>query len=135
MSGLQLYRKSRRKRRQPEASLQMTVIEYLRLLAPKNTIYFSIPNERKCSEVMGAQLKRMGLLPGVADLCIIVPGKAPCFLELKARGEEQSEDQGAFEALCDRHGAPYGLADNINDALAILRAWGALPLEGKKVAA
>lgn len=128
MTALNLYHKPRRRKRlTPEASLQKTVIQHLLLNSPRNTIYHSIPNERECTARQMKHLKDMGLLPGVADLIIIVPGQQAAYLELKARGETQSEDQIAFEELCDRNGSRYGLADNIDDALSILRAWGVLP--------
>ncbi len=127
MSALRLYTpKKRRKRLTPEASLQKTVIQYLLFNSPKNTIYHSIPNERECTAAQMKHLKEMGLLPGVADLLIIVPGQMPCYLELKAKGEKQSQEQIGFEALCRRNGSRYSCVDNIKDALCVLRYWGCL---------
>ena len=124
--GLKFYSKPRRKRIGPEASLQMAVVQHLMLRAPKGAIWFSVPNEGKRSPAIGAHLKRMGMLPGVADLVICLPGDTPSFLELKAKGERQSDDQIAFQDLCRRNGSRYEVADNIDDALAVLRRWGAV---------
>jgi len=126
MASLPLYRrKARRRRIGPEASLQITVCQHLRLTGAANMIWFHPCNEGKRSEAAGAHLKRMGMLPGVADLVIVLPGRT-CFLELKARGEGQSPEQIAFEALCRDLGFAYAVADNIDAALAILRSWGAI---------
>jgi hypothetical protein len=127
MNSLQLYHKPRRRKRiGPEACLQYAVVQYLLLSAPRGTIWFHPANEGKRTEGEGAHLKRMGMLPGVADLCIILPGEKARFLELKARGEKQSDDQIAFQALCESNGTPYAVADNIDQALRILTGWGAL---------
>lgn len=127
MPALKFYTKPRRKRIGPEACLQMAVVQHLMLSAPKGTIWFHPANEGKRSVVEGAHLKRMGMLPGVGDLCIILPGQRPLFLELKARGERQSDDQIAFQDLCRRNGSAYEVADNIDDALRALQRWGVLP--------
>ena len=39
-------------------------------------IYFSLPNEGKRSPRTGRELKRMGLRPGAADLCVVIGGRA-----------------------------------------------------------
>src|SRR5688572_23905551 len=111
------YTKLKRRRCGPEACLQYAVVEHLRLTATPGTIYFSIPNEAKRSLALGAHMKRMGMLSGAADLYIGVPGQPPAFMELKAKGEKQTENQIAFEQLCHRNGSRYWVVDNIDDAL------------------
>lgn len=134
MTSLKFYSKPRRKRIGPEACLQMAVVQHLMLRGVPGLIYFSIPNEGKRSEAAAHYLKRMGMLPGVGDLCIIVPTPAgavyrtPVFLELKALRGTQSTDQQAFERLCTESGAArYFMADNIDTALTILWSIGAIP--------
>ena len=127
MAALKFFTKPRRKRMTPEACLQKAVVQYLLVASAPGTIYFSVPNEGKRSAVLGKHLKEMGLLPGVADLVVIRPGHRADFLELKSRGERQSDDQIAFQDLCRRNGSRYEVADNIDDALRILQGWGVLP--------
>lgn len=76
---LKLFSKPRRRKIGPEACLQITVVEYLRLAGVPGLLYFSVPNEQKCSVQRGAMLKRMGRLPGVSDLVIVIPrqGRKP----------------------------------------------------------
>ena len=123
MTSFKFYSKPKIKR--PEAALQRTVVEHLRFTGVPGMIYFSIANEGKRSAVMGAELKRMGLRAGAADLCVIVGGKAH-FLELKSAKGKQSPEQKAFEADAIEAGCNYAVANNINDALTTLRAWGAI---------
>lgn len=115
-----------RKRIGPEASLQVTVVEHLRLYGVHDLIFNHACNEGVRTPAQGLFLKRMGMLPGIADLYIGVPGAPPSWLELKALNGKQSDEQIAFEELCLRNGSRYAVADNIKDALRILHGWGAL---------
>ena len=137
MSKLKLFSKPRTRRASPEACLQMTVVEYLRLVGVPGLLFFSVPNEQKCSVQRGAQLKRMGRLSGVSDLVILIPGRGTLFLELKAKGEKQTENQEAFEnAVCEwfpRHW--YFVADTIDKAISILTEYGAIKNVSRRRAA
>jgi hypothetical protein len=58
-----------------EAQEQAAVIkwtEYVRQKYPLLKLLYHVPNERKCSEIQGAQLKRIGVKRGVPDLCLPV---------------------------------------------------------------
>lgn len=111
-----------KKQQRPEARLQKAIVGIVALQHLPGALWFSIPNEGKRSEVLGAELRRMGLRPGVADLCFIVNGRAH-FLELKAGGGTQSPEQVAFEADCAIAGAHYRVTNDINEALSILTGW------------
>ena len=123
---LPLHRK-RTPRRRPEAQLQKAVVQHLILTASPACLWFAVPNEGKRSARAGIEAKRMGLRPGVADLCIIVGGKAH-FLELKSEKGVPSEAQIAFRDDCLDRGIPYRVAFGINEALAILTEWNAIKL-------
>lgn len=116
----------RRRKRLSEFELQMAVIGHLKLLATRGTIYFHVPNGEKRDKRTAAKLKAMGVLPGVADLLVLVPGMPPAGLELKAPGRTQSDDQKAFQAAWEAAGGLYAVADRIDEAVAALRDWGAL---------
>jgi hypothetical protein len=133
--SLALYSRRRaRSQLAPEAALQVTVVEALRLLGVPGLLYFRVPNDGKRTAAAGLWEKRMGLLPGVADLVILLPGKPVLFLELKARGERQSPEQIGFASACRDVGAVYALADTIDDALAILAMNGAITRRAQRAA-
>jgi hypothetical protein len=67
----------------------------------------------------------MGLLPGMADLVIVMGGRAH-FLEIKSKGGRPSSDQIAFRSLCGHAGSRYAVVDDLDAALGVLRSWGAL---------
>ena len=63
-----------------EEGLHLFVADALRLYAADGVIWFHPANEGPRSKRYASKLKRLGVLAGVADLVIVVEGKA-CFLE------------------------------------------------------
>jgi hypothetical protein len=57
-------------------------------------------NERKCSELEGKILKRMGVKKGVSDLFLALPlnGKSGLWIELKVGNNKPSQEQKEFLA-------------------------------------
>jgi VRR-NUC domain-containing protein len=76
-----------------------------------------------------ARLKKMGVQPGWADLILINSAGQAFFLELKRRGGHLSEAQEQFAQWCGEHSIPFAWADSLDEALAVLRRWGALRVE------
>lgn len=109
-----------------ESALQIAVVEHLRLTGVPGLLFFSIPNEGKRSAANGARLKAMGMLPGVADLFVKRPDRYPLFIELKAKGKEPRPEQWAFHKAAYQADCGWAWADNIDDALKILREYGAI---------
>jgi hypothetical protein len=70
---------------------------------------------------VASRLKAMGLQPGWLDFIFISPAKAVYFLEMKRKGGKLSDDQKEFCAWCDDCRVPYGVADNIDDAVMFLK--------------
>jgi len=116
--------------RVPEYALQKALIAHLHKLAMPGVVYFSVPNEGRRSFQTAAHLKAMGLLPGAADITFLHQGKGYC-LELKAKGGKQTDGQRAFENACIATGIPYAVTCDLDDALAILRAWGLIRQEAR----
>jgi len=112
------------RRRMPEHDLQKQVLE---IIALKGRCYvFAIPNAAKRSPAMAARMKAEGLMAGIADLCVMLPGGRAGWLELKTAAGRQSETQKDFEFICDAFDHPYALVRTLDEAIAVLKAWGAL---------
>jgi hypothetical protein len=109
-----------------ELDLQKFAIDLLRKTAAPGVIYFHCPNGAPTSAKIGARMKAMGLLAGVADLIIVRPGGLVYFLELKTAKGSLSTAQRAFRDVCEANGVPYAVAINSERVEAILRGWGAL---------
>ena len=112
--------------RDPEAALHLSVVEWLNRFGKPNLIWFHTANERRCSPRQGAYLKRMGVKAGVPDLCLVLPGGAAAFLELKSPTGRQTPEQKAFQQLCERNGVSCAIARTIDEAIATLAAWGCI---------
>jgi hypothetical protein len=132
MGTLPLYSRPRRKRIGPEAQLQLAVMQHLAFAKAEGVVYFHPANEGRRSEAEGAHLKRLGMLPGTADLILVGVGLPHSALELKARGGKPSPEQNAFAAAWRASGGRYAWADNIDSALKILIDWGFLDYQRRR---
>lgn len=115
-------------RRQFEAAFQQEVVWYLQTFLQDRAFFFSVPNEGRRSLVNGAQLKRMGLRSGVADIVVVWDGKV-FFIELKAGKNKQTDAQIAFHHDCIVANTPYAVCRTLEEVVAYLRANG-VPLGG-----
>ena len=86
-------------RNSPESRMQRALVQIVRLSERPGVVWHSIPNEGARSARFGAELKAMGLKPGVADMIFVIDGKAH-YLELKAANGRLSETQRLFAADC-----------------------------------
>lgn len=83
--------------------------------------FYHVPNGLPRSSKYAAMLKNMGARNGVADFCIVIKGGRAAFMELKARGGKQSDDQIRFQAECERLGALYGVAATPEEVDSLVR--------------
>jgi hypothetical protein len=109
-----------------EYDLQRFVIQYLKLNAVRGLIYYHCPNGESRSPRTGAKLKAMGVRPGVADICMTLPGGSSAYLELKGPKGRSSPEQRIFRADCETIGARYEVASSTDEVMAILSRWGAV---------
>jgi hypothetical protein len=123
-----------------ELQLQISVVRHLQWRCREGVIWFAVPNGELRDKRTGAKLKAMGVRPGVADL-IFIWGELIStprlevtpqllFLELKARGGRLSPPQIEFRDIMRKCGAPFEVADNIDDAIALLDRYGILKRPG-----
>ena len=110
-----------------ETQIHIAVVEHCRRLIKPDVLFFHCPNGEHRNKRTAAKLKAMGVLPGVADLIFIraAPWSFDCtpdilFLELKRKGQKQSDNQLAFEPRAKACGAQYRVADSVDAAIDIL---------------
>ncbi len=110
------------KRGQAEAKLQMVFAQFLRLVLPRDAMFFSIPNEGARGESATGKLVAMGLYPGAADLIVLYRGLA-YLVEIKLETSKaygtsrtyQSAEQKGFQAHAERAGVPYRVCRNTDE--------------------
>lgn len=103
-----------------EDEIQMQIVQWLTLMG---IVCFHIPNERNSSVANMRRLKRLGLLPGVADLEVWIPiqGKTKTvYLEVKRHDGRQSENQKLFQAMCVKAGHPYHVVRSLEEAIKVV---------------
>lgn len=74
-----------------------------------NTLWFHVPNGKHRNKKVAAELKKMGVKPGVADLLLFrTGGRASVAVELKIpKTGRQSKDQIKFQAHWEQLGNIY----------------------------
>ena len=113
---------SRTRKDNPEARLQKVILQHLKIAGVPDLIYFHPANEGRRSVVTGANLKALGMLPGVADLVIIKDGRA-FFMEVKSQTGRLSDAQKEFAVAAVKAGAEWAVVHSIAEAITILRDW------------
>jgi hypothetical protein len=109
-----------------EHQLQISLIEHLKWRCKRPDVtYFHVPNGELRDKRAAAKLKAMGVMPGVSDLEIMF-GPHVLFLELKAHRRKLTVAQQLFGQRMLDHGHYFAWADNIDDAVSILRRYGIL---------
>src|SRR5215471_11296276 len=113
------------KRTRPEQAIQRAVFEHLRARGAPGVFAFHPANGGYRKPVEAAILKGLGVKPGVPDVIAIRNGR--CFaLELKAEGERATDKQLETIAALREAGAFTAIAEGLDRALAVLKAWGLL---------
>ena len=104
----------------PEARLQIVIVNALRLGLPKDAVLWATLNERHVSKATGAYLNRMGRMAGMPDLMILYSGRLFC-IELKlcndphrgVRKTYQSKEQKAAQWALQDAGAVYAVCRSL----------------------
>jgi hypothetical protein len=110
------------RRRSPEHQIHCAVVAHLRLRAKPDVLWLHVPNGEHRDKITGAKLKRLGTLPGAADLLLWHNGNSFA-LEIKSPGGRPSEAQLEFMARFNDAGGHTAVAEGIDRALAVLEAW------------
>ena len=105
-----------------EHMLQRSVVQHLRLCGVPGLVFWHTANERS-SPRERMRLKAEGVRAGVSDLVLVHQGKMYC-LELKVAGNRPTPAQVEFMHDMETAGAYCCVANGIDRALAVLKAWG-----------
>jgi hypothetical protein len=112
-------------RRRPEAQIQRSVFQHLRVRGTSGMFAFHVPNGGYRRPVEAAILKGLGVVAGVPDIVIVHEGR--CYaLELKAEGGRATPKQLEAIAAMEAAGAFTAIAEGLDRALSCLEAWGLL---------
>jgi hypothetical protein len=115
----------------PEDRLQIAVARFLDVSLPVGAVWFHIANQRQTSVRVGAKLKRMGVKPGIPDLCIVWRGRV-IFIELKSEGGRVKSTQSDMLSALTMAGAVVNVCRSLEDVQGFLAT--IIPLKGRLAA-
>ena len=99
---------------------------YQKCKYPELECMYHIPNEGKRSPQAGAKLKRMGLSPGVPDICLPVAhgGYSALYIELKrTKGGKLSDKQRAWLDRLNKWGCLAVRCDGWEQAKRVIKGY------------
>lgn len=101
----------------PEHEIQKAIVSLLKI---EHVFHFAVPNGEKRDVRVGARLKEEGVLPGVADLELVLPGRV-VFAEIKTAAGRLSPAQKAFREAVQGLGHPYVVWRSLDDCKLFLK--------------
>ena len=110
-----------------EAQLQKALVGHIKARGVPGLVWWHSPNGarlagRRGAAVTGAQLKALGMRPGVSDLILVHDGQ-PFALELKVDKGRVSESQEQFLSDFENAGGKSSIAYGLDEAIAALERW------------
>lgn len=108
---------------QSEANIQRSIVHYLRTVLP-NCITFAIPNGSQRTASGRPANAVAGLLPGVPDLCVLLPKGECVFFEVKAAKGRVSDNQLAIHMAMQPLDHRVAVVRSIEETRLALKVWG-----------
>jgi len=102
-----------------ESQIQIEAVRLLHLFGRHDIMYFAVSNEGERTTRFGNRLKAQGMLPGTADLILVIDRLCHA-LEIKTEIGTQSTDQELFARAFEGAGGIYHLAKGLDEAIAVL---------------
>jgi len=109
-----------------EAQIHTAIVELLQRTAAPGVVFWHCPNGGKRNVVEAKKLKGMGVLAGVADLQISIPGRMMVFLEIKGPKGRVEKSQIAFLDAMACNGHVAHIVRSVKAAEEILKFVGAI---------
>lgn len=118
--------------REEEHNIQAACVRWFNLQWPEyRGLLFAIPNGGARSKATAGKLKAEGVIPGVADLILLVPRieegckymwHALC-IEMKTTTGRQSAEQGLWQLKVEQHGYKYAVCRSLDEFMAVVNGY------------
>ena len=102
-----------------ESQLQQMCVRYFRYKYPQYLIY-ATPNGGSRNSIEAKRLKAEGVLAGVADLTILLPQGRSVYIEMKVKGNRQTDHQKDFQQKAEALGYKYYVCYSFDQFKAII---------------
>lgn len=104
-----------------EKEIHMRAWQWVKSYYP-DLLIFHVPSGEPRDVVVAMKLKRMGVVPGVADFLMFIPGHGIA-IELKEDGGRQSDPQKLFQKRWEHCGFRYYIARSLEEFQEIVRSY------------
>ena len=91
-----------------ESTLQSSCVRWFRYQYPHLVIY-AVPNGGSRNVREAQRLKAEGVLAGVADLVVLLPQGKSLYIEMKVKGNRQTDNQKEFQKKVTTLGHTYAV--------------------------
>lgn len=118
-----------------EHNIQCACVRWFNFQWPQyRGLLFAIPNGGARSKATAGKLKAEGVVPGVADLILLVPAKyrvnayleaifpALC-IEMKTSNGRQSPEQKEWQAKVESKGYKYAVCHSLDEFMAVVNGY------------
>lgn len=105
--------------KQQESILQSACVRWFRLQYP-NLVIYAVPNGGSRNVREAQRLKAEGVLAGVADLVVLLPQGKSLYIEMKVKGNRQTDNQKAFQQKTEALGYKYYVCYSFDEFKAII---------------
>ena len=102
-----------------ESQLQQMCVRYFRYVYPQYLIY-AVPNGGFRNAIEAKRLKAEGVLAGVADLTVLLPQGKILYIEMKVKGNKQTDNQKEFQQKAEALGYKYYVCYSFDQFKAII---------------
>ena len=107
---------------QEEHNLQCACVKWFAYQHPElQGLLFAVPNGSYRNKATAGKLKAEGVVPGVADLILLVPKPMPLpyhhalCIEMKTKTGRQSPEQKAWQSKMERFGYDYAVCRSLDE--------------------
>lgn len=124
--GLRLPREYFCSMRHEESNIQRMCVSWFRMQYPKLApLLFAVPNGGARSRITGAMLKAEGVVPGVADLLLLVPRYDAQYyglcVEVKTAVGKQSPAQRVWQQAVEEQGYRYEIVRSVEEFISTIK--------------
>lgn len=112
--------------RQREHDLQAACVRYFRYRHPRLSLCLvAVPNGGRRDAVTGARLKDEGVVAGVADLLLLVPGRLHhgLCIEMKTPEGRQSAAQSRWQRAVEQMGYRYAICRSLGQFIELVEGY------------
>lgn len=101
-----------------ESQIQHSCVTWFRMQYPSlSLLLFAVPNGGKRDAKTGARMKYEGVIPGTADLILLLPKKgfASLCLEMKTPKGKQTENQVMWQRTAEKYKNKYVVCRSLEE--------------------